>query len=85
MKKFWIGLTAIVLVMGIGAAGAYAQTSDSNGVDSFFEKMLPFAKQMHPDLTDQQIKEMYDSCHKGQGAGGRGMMNSSWRGGMMNF
>jgi len=89
MKKRWIGLAALVLATGIGTAGAYAASADGNtgaGKD-FFERMLPFAKQMHPDLTDQQIERMYNSCRNGSGssAGSRSMMNNAeWRGSMMN-
>lgn len=72
MKKLWLGLAALVLVMGMGTS-VYAASVDKEG--SFFEKMLPFAKQMHPDLTDTQIKDMIDNCHS----------DSKNRGGMMNF
>lgn len=87
MKKVWLGITTVVLVMGIGTAGAYAASADNNtgGDRSFFEQMLPHAKQMHPELSDQQIEQMYNNCHNGNGTG-RGMMNNSqWRGSMMNF
>ncbi|RJG22451.1 FAD/FMN-containing dehydrogenase [Paenibacillus thiaminolyticus] len=87
MKKVWLGITTVVLVMGIGTAGVYAASADNNTGDdrSFFEQMLPHAKQMHPELSDQQIEQMYNSCHNGNGTG-RGMMNNSqWRGSMMNF
>lgn len=90
MKKIWIGLTALVLTVGIGTVGAYAATADSDSNSGtgkhFFERMLPHAKQMHPELTDQQLQEMYQSCHNGNGNGaGRSMMNDSeWRGSMMN-
>ncbi|MDN4067608.1 FAD/FMN-containing dehydrogenase [Paenibacillus vini] len=92
MKKLWIGIATMALVMGIGAAGAYAATSD-NGTDdsgkannsSTFEQMLPYAKQMYPDLSEEQIRGMYNSCHGGNGSG-TGMMNSSQMGSnMMNF
>lgn len=90
MKKLWIGLTTLVLVMGIGAAGAYAATtetdSNTNNGKGSFEQMLPHAKQMHPDLTDQQIKDMYKSCHTNNGTGNKRMMdNSQSRGSMMDF
>ncbi|WP_058301665.1 hypothetical protein [Gorillibacterium timonense] len=91
MKKRWITLGALVLATGIGTAGAYAASTDGNSsVDTgkdFFERMLPFAKQMHPGLTDQQIEGMYKSCRNsaGSGAGSSSMMsNSEWRGSMMN-
>lgn len=87
MKKLWIGLSALVLVMGIGTAGAYAAAAnnDNNG-SSFFEKMLPFAKQMHPNLSEEQIKQMYNNCSTSNGTGMSGMMqNSQYSRGMMNF
>lgn len=87
MKKLWIGLSALVLVMGIGTAGAYAATAnnDTNG-SSFFEKMLPFSKQMHPNLSEDQIKQMHDNCSTSNGTGMSGMMqNSQYSRGMMNF
>lgn len=88
MKKMWIGIATMALVMGIGTAGAYAAATDNdngnNNSPNFFEQMLPHAKQMHPDLTDEQIKEMYNSCHNGTGT--QGMMNNTQlRGSMMNF
>jgi hypothetical protein len=94
MKKLWIGLMALVLVMGIGAAGVYAAAPDkdnnTNNSRGTFEEMLPYAKQMHPDLTEQEIKDMYNNCHanngNGKGMGNRQMMNNSeLHGSMMNF
>lgn len=87
-KKLWIGLTAAVFIMGIGTAGAYAATADNNKSSenqNFYERMLPLAKEMHPNLSDQEIKEMYNSCHKGNGTGANGMMGTSQASNMMNF
>jgi len=87
MKKLWIGLSALVLVMGIGTAGAYAATANNDKNNSgFFEKMLPFAKQMHPNLSEEQIKQMHENCSTSSGNGMSGMMqNSQYSRGMMNF
>ncbi|KGE18393.1 hypothetical protein [Paenibacillus wynnii] len=83
MKKLWLGIAALVLVMGIGTS-VYAAGADKD--ESFFEKMLPFAKQMHPDLTDTQIKDMVNDCHSGKNKGMSEMMNNSKnRSNMMNF
>lgn len=83
MKKLGLGIAALVLVMGIGTS-VYAAAGADKG-ESFFEQMLPFAKQMHPDLTDAQIKDMADNCQKNNGTGMGSMMNnSSNRGSMMN-
>ncbi|MGG1614513.1 FAD/FMN-containing dehydrogenase [Paenibacillus phoenicis] len=93
MKKLWIGIATMALVMGIGTAGAYAATAENGTEDSgkvnnqsTFEQMLPHAKQMHPDLSEEQIREMYNSCHGGNGSGAKGMMNNTQMGSnMMNF
>ncbi|MNW06833.1 hypothetical protein D3C71_2033070 [compost metagenome] len=87
MKKLWIGLSALILVMGIGSAGAYAATANNGDNNSgFFEKILPFAKQMHPSLSDDQIQNMVDSCSDSNQSGMSGMMQGSPLGkGMMNF
>lgn len=86
MKKLWIGLSALVLVMGIGSAGAYAAANNDNNDSGFFEKMLPFAKQMHPNLSEEQIKEMHGNCNTSGGTGMSGMMQNTQNSrGMMNF
>ncbi|WP_410514198.1 FAD/FMN-containing dehydrogenase [Paenibacillus sp. BR2-3] len=83
MKKVWIGVIALVMVMGIGTS-VYAASPDKG--ESFFERMLPFAKQMHPDLTDTQINDMLNNCQSNNGNGMGQMMNNSGNGGgMMNF
>jgi len=82
-KKVWLGVATLVLVMGIGTS-VYAASADKD--ESFFEKMLPFAKQMHPDLSDTQIKDMVDNCQSGKGNGMTQMMNNSkGHSNMMNF
>lgn len=85
MKKLWIAIATMVLLMGIGTVGAYAATAGNGNDDSgnaqktsVFEQMLPYAKQMHPDLSDEQIREMYKSCHDGSNTG-TGMMDNAKR------
>ncbi|QSF47438.1 FAD/FMN-containing dehydrogenase [Paenibacillus tianjinensis] len=87
MKKLWICLTALILVMGIGTAGAYAATANNDNNDrGLFEKMLPFAKQMHPNLSEDQIKKMHDNCSNSSETGMSGMMQNAQHGSsMMNF
>ncbi|MDN4067596.1 FAD/FMN-containing dehydrogenase [Paenibacillus vini] len=93
MKKLWIGIATMALVMGIGTAGVYAATVENGTEDSgivnnqdTYEQMLPYAKQMHPDLSEDQIRGMYNSCHGGNGSGVKGMMNNIKMGSnLMNF
>lgn len=70
MKKLWIVLGAALMVLALGT-GVYAAADEGAG----FKEMLPFMKQMHPDVSDQQLEEMYNQCH-GNGNGMSGMMNS---------
>lgn len=62
MKKMILGLAALVTILGVGTA-AYAQSDGKVN----FGQMLPFMKQMHPDLSTEQLQDMYQSCH---GTGG---------------
>jgi len=79
MKKIIIGiLTGAVLVGGATFAAA-----DSNGDNFFnFEDMKPFMEEMHPELSVEQQKEMFNFCH-----GENGVMqdNAEFRGMMNNF
>lgn len=61
MKKKLISLGLVaVLVLGIGNA-VYASNGSENGWS--FEGMLPFMKEMHPDMDEQQMEQMYQNCH----------------------
>ncbi|MBW4839152.1 MAG: FAD/FMN-containing dehydrogenase [Paenibacillaceae bacterium] len=88
MKKLGLGIAALVLVMGMGAAGVYAAGANNgaeNDSNEGWDWMLPYAKQMHPNLTDEQIKEQINNCHGQNGTGTSGMMNPNFRGGRMTF
>lgn len=41
------------------------QNQDSN---STFEQMLPFMKKMHPNLSDKELKDLFDSMHGKNGS-----------------
>lgn len=85
MKKIWVGIAAVAMVMGIGTAVHAANGNSDPGRNfNFFEQMLPYAKQMHPNFSDKQIEEMYNNCHGGNGPQ-RMMNNTQMRGGMMGF
>ena len=38
------------------------------GQKSTFEQMLPYMKKMHPNLSDEQLKSLYESMHGPNGA-----------------
>jgi len=85
-SKFVIALGVIVLTLGIGTA-AYA-AGDGQGLWASFQDMLPHMREVHPDLSDRQLEDMYQNCHGNSGQNGQGMMRSSnttRSGGMMQY
>lgn len=73
MRKFLMGGTVIALLLlsGIGAVWATGVTPKAPE-EKTFEEMLPLMKEMHPGVSDEAFKEMFDSCHAN---GGRMMGN----------
>lgn len=71
MKKKLIGLLIVVLIIGAGTM-AFAQGNgegEGEGAGLFnFGQMLPFMQQMHPNLSVEQLKEMFEACHGTNGA-----------------
>ena len=79
-KKLAIGILTGAIILGGAGTYAFAVASDDangNGLLNFGQ-MKPFMEKMHPDLSTEELKDMYNACH-GEG----GMMNSN-KEGMMN-
>ncbi|OIJ15649.1 hypothetical protein BKP35_01245 [Anaerobacillus arseniciselenatis] len=72
-KKLIVAITTTALVLGLGTVTL--ANSDSE-VFGNFKDMLPFMQQMHPDLNEDQLEQMYIACHgeNGQRGNGPGMM-----------
>ena len=75
-RKVMVGI--LTLGLAFGAVGTVALANElsaketiqelfKDGIPSFKE-MLPFMKEMHPSWTDEQLEDMYKSCH-GEGGG----------------
>jgi hypothetical protein len=73
-KQLLIGLTAAVAVIGASSAVYAAQSNHAIGS---LEQMLPAMKQMHPNFTDQQLQDMFNSCQTNNGSGMQQMMNNN--------
>lgn len=69
-KKLIVGIFTGALILGAGTL-TFAQTNDEGDGLFNFERMKPFIEKMHPDLTEEEQKEMFDACH-GEG----GMMEN---------
>lgn len=67
MKKLIVGIVTIALVLTLGSA-VYAESNDGGQGTFNFGQMLPFMKQVHPDFSEQQLKDMYNNCHGTNGA-----------------
>lgn len=60
-KKIIITLGVTALTLSIGTA-ALAAGGNEVGITSF-KDMLPHMKQVHPDLNEKQLNDMYNNCH----------------------
>lgn len=60
-NKFLAGIGVAVLTIGLGTA-VYGDVNEWS-----FRDMLPFMKQMHPEASEQQLNDMYESCHGNNG------------------
>lgn len=70
--KVLAGIGAVIISVGIGTA-VYAQAGPGT-----FREMLPFMREMHPNLGDSDLEQMYNSCHQGgRGFDSPGMMHTS--------
>jgi len=55
--KFLAVIGAVVLSVGIGTV-AYAEVGTGA-----LREMLPFMQEMHPNLNESELEQMYNSCH----------------------
>lgn len=67
MKKIVIGLISTAVILG-GGTLAFAD-SNGNGEGLLnFGQMKPFIEEMHPNLSTQEQKQMFDACHGEDGS-----------------
>jgi len=78
MKKFMIGILSAAFILGAGSY-AFAQGNEEGILN--FEQMKPFMEKMHPNFSENELKDMYQACH---GEGGI-MENTSPQDMMNNF
>ncbi|GGH21689.1 hypothetical protein [Paenibacillus segetis] len=78
-KKLIVSLSVIALTMSIGTAVIAAGNNEGNYNN--YEDMLPHMQQVHPDLNEKQLNDMYNNCHnntdvKKQNSNAQNMMHS---------
>lgn len=59
-KKLVIGLLTGAILLGGAGTLAYAQTDG-------FQEMKPFMEKMHPELSSNELEQMYNACHEDGG------------------
>lgn len=69
-KKLVIGMISGAFILGAGTLTFAQSNGDGEGLFNF-DQMQPKIEEMHPDLTKEEQKEMFDDCH-GEG----GMMEN---------
>ncbi|WP_394237554.1 hypothetical protein [Niallia oryzisoli] len=69
--KFAIGILTGAILLGGAGTFAFAQVNeDTKGNEQLnFEQMKPHMEEVHPDLSTQELEQMYNSCHT-EGEGG---------------
>ncbi|MDF1511044.1 hypothetical protein PZE06_23195 [Robertmurraya sp. DFI.2.37] len=69
-KKLLVGILSSAFILGAGTL-TFAQTNGEGDGLFNFEKMQPQIEKIHPELSKEEQKEMFDACH-GEG----GMMEN---------
>lgn len=69
-KKLMIAILSGAFILGAGTLTFAQSNGDGEGLFNF-EQMKPKIAEMHPDLTEEEQKEMFEACH-GEG----GMMEN---------
>jgi hypothetical protein len=76
MKKVIVGILSAAFILG---AGSYALAQENEEGILSFEQMKPFMEKMHPNFSENELKDMYQACH-GEG----GIMENTNPQDMMN-
>ncbi|WP_394237546.1 hypothetical protein [Niallia oryzisoli] len=61
-KKLAAGILTGALILGAGTLTFAASNGEGEGLLNFGQ-MKPYIEEMHPDLTTQEQKEMFNACH----------------------
>lgn len=73
MKKKIVSVAiAFFLVVGLGNV-VLAHSTEG---DWSFENMLPHMKQMHPEMGEQDLEQMYQNCHGSDSGNEKESMNN---------
>ncbi|MGM7682979.1 hypothetical protein ACSVDA_12585 [Cytobacillus sp. Hm23] len=68
MKKILFSLLGSTIILGGTVSYVFAQSNDEGNDNFNFGQMKPYIQEMHPELSTQEQKDMFDSCHGEDGA-----------------
>lgn len=61
-KKLLVGILTGAFILGAGTLTFAQSNGEGEGLLNFGQ-MKPYIEEMHPDLSTQEQKEMFDNCH----------------------
>ena len=79
-KKLAIGILTGAFILGGAGTLAFAETNGNGEGLLNFGQAKPYIEKMHPGLSTQEQKEMFEACH-----GKDGVMQGSTENMMNNF
>ncbi len=75
MARTIIVLVVAVLLLVAAGTAALAHGGGRNSGTFTFSEMLPFMQEHHPNWSEEELREMYDTCHGSEN--GTGWQNRS--------
>ncbi|WP_079709634.1 hypothetical protein [Paraliobacillus ryukyuensis] len=81
MKKLVMSVIVGVVIIGGAGTYVYANANESGNVPFKFDQMRPHIDQIHPNLSTQEQKEMFNYCHGKDGY----MKNHNYQGMINNY
>lgn len=67
MKKISLTLFSAALIIGASTSAFAEENKEGKGTFNFGQ-MKPMMKEMHPEMSNEELKNMYNDCHGTNGA-----------------
>ncbi|ESU31255.1 hypothetical protein G3A_17910 [Bacillus sp. 17376] len=67
MKKLSLSFLGAALILGASTAAFAEEGTEGKGTFNFGQ-MKPLIEKMHPNLSDEEVKQMYNNCHGTNGS-----------------
>lgn len=63
MKRVLLGTLCATFLLGAGTVVFATSNTNEENKTLNFDKMKPFMEKMHPDLSNDELEDMYQACH----------------------